>query len=303
VNAARGPTVAIVAPSGYPQDGDMLARAKQQLEGSGCHVISHYDAAAVSQRFGADDCGRLAQLHAAAADPEVDVVLALRGGYGLSRLLPAIDFAALAASGKLFVGHSDFTALHMGLLTQGGAPSFAGPMICADFGCEAPSAFTLDDFWRCLRGPDHTVRFQSPDHAGLDVSGTVWGGNLSMLTHLIGTPFVPRIQHGILFIEDVNEHPYRIERMLLQMAYAGLLNQKAILFGDFSGYRLSDYDNGYDFAAMMNYLRERLGVPMVRGLPFGHMVDKVTLPVGSQGRLQADGESCVLTMSGYPTLA
>lgn len=299
---SRAPTVAIVAPSGYTQDGEALARATRRLEACGCRIINHYDSAATFQRFGADDAGRLAQLHAAAADPAVDVVLALRGGYGLSRLLPGIDFAALAASGKLFVGHSDFTALHMGLLVQGGAPSFAGPMICADFACESPSAFTLDDFWRCLRGPEHTVRFRSPDHGPLDVSGVVWGGNLSMLTHLIGTPYMPRVDDGILFIEDVNEHPYRIERMLLQMAYAGLLNQKAILFGDFSGYRLNDYDNGYDFDAMIGYLRERLGVPLLRGLPFGHMRDKVTLAVGSRGRLESDGENCALTMRAYPTL-
>lgn len=315
-------TVAIVAPSGYAADPEAMVRATQHLQKCGCHVVSYYDPASISQRFGADDKSRLAQLHAAAADPDVQVVLALRGGYGLSRLLPAIDFNALAASGKLFVGHSDFTALQMGLLANGGAISFAGPMVCADFSCEDPSAFTLADFWDCVRGPRHTIRFRagghdlfgaspseipnagpdSPPHPTLDVSGIVWGGNLTMLTHLIGTPFMPRVEGGILFIEDVNEHPYRVERMLLQMLYAGLLNQQAIVLGDFSGYRLSDYDNGYDFDAMLTYLRTRLDVPIIRGLPFGHMREKATLAVGSQGRLRMDGNEYVLTMSGYPTL-
>ncbi|HEY4542188.1 MAG TPA: muramoyltetrapeptide carboxypeptidase, partial [Noviherbaspirillum sp.] len=136
----------------------------------------------------------------------------------------------------------------------------------------------------------------------LDVSGILWGGNLTMLTHLVGTPYLPRIREGILFIEDVNEHPYRVERMLLQMSYAGLLKQRAIVFGDFSGYRVTDYDNGYDFDTMLDFLRGHLGVPIVTGLPFGHIRDKTTLVVGSQGRLVSDGENCTLAMRGYPTL-
>ena len=124
-----------------------------------------------------------------------------------------------------------------------------------------------------------------------------------MLSHLVGTSWMPRIEGGILFIEDVNEHPYRVERMLLQLWHAGLLRQKAILFGDFSSYRLSEYDNGYDFAAMLEYLRGQLGVPLLTGLPFGHMRDKVTLAVGSQAHLQSDGTVCSLAMRAYPSLS
>jgi muramoyltetrapeptide carboxypeptidase len=298
-----GVTVAIVAPSGYAPDQSAVERATARLEAYGCRVRNFYDGEAKFQRFGGKDSARVAQLHAAAADPDVQLVLALRGGYGMSRLLPDIDFSLLASSGKLFAGHSDFTALQMGLLARTGAASFASPMICSDFSCEEPSDFTLQDFWQCVTAKTHTVRFNSCDSPAIDVSGTLWGGNLTMLTHLIGTPWMPRINDGVLFIEDVNEHPYRIERMLLQLFHAGLLRQKAIVFGDFSSYRLSDYDNGYDFPAMLDYLRGRLGVPVLTGLPFGHMRDKVTLVVGSEGRLQSDGNACLLTMNGYPVLA
>lgn len=297
-----GITVAIVAPSGYAQDLTDVARAIERLKACGCDVRNFYDDRARHQRFGGTDMARVAQLHAAAADPEVQVVMALRGGYGLSRLLPAIDFAQLSASGKLFVGHSDFTALQMGLLAQAGAISFAGPMICIDFSREEPSDFTLRHFWQCLAGPTHSIRFEASGNPVLDTSGILWGGNLTMLTHLIGTRYLPRINDGILFIEDVNEHPYRVERMLLQMHHAGLLAQKAILFGDFSSYALSEYDNGYDFDAMLNYLRSHIDVPIFTGLPFGHMRDKVTLAVGCQARLRSDGNTATLTMSGYPTL-
>lgn len=298
-----GITVAIVAPSGYaPNDLD-VERAITRLEAWGCKVRNFYDAAEKYQRFGGSDAARVAQLHAAAADPEVQVVLALRGGYGMSRLLPALDFDVLATSGKLFVGHSDFTVLNMGLMARADAVSFSGPMVCIDFSREEPSEFTLRHFWQCLTTSSHTVQFEAQGNPAIDVSGKLWGGNLTMLTHLIGTPYLPEVEDGILFVEDVNEHPYRIERMLIQMSHAGLLRQKAIVLGDFSSYRLTEYDNGYDFDSMLEYLRQKLGVPILTGLPFGHTRDKVTLAVGCDARLQWDGRTCSLVMSGYPHLS
>jgi len=296
------PVVAIVAPSGYAQDPAAVDVAVARLQACGCDVRNFYDDGRKHQRFGGTDAARLAQLHGAATDPEVDLVIALRGGYGLSRLLPQIDFAMLAESGKLFVGHSDFTALQMGLLAHGG-PSFAGPMICADFARPDPSDYTIAQFWQCLRGPTHQLAFASSAASDLDVSGVLWGGNLTMLAHLAGTPYLPPVDDGILFVEDVNEHPYRIERLLLQLQFAGRLRQRAIVLGDFSGYRLSDYDNGYDLDAMLVYLRERLGIPVVAGLPFGHIRDKTTLAVGSHARLTVTGGIATLLQGNYPTLA
>ncbi|RJF95805.1 muramoyltetrapeptide carboxypeptidase [Noviherbaspirillum saxi] len=298
-----GLTVAIVAASGYAADPHAVGRATARLEDRGCRVKNFYDAGARHQRFGGTDAVRLQQLNDAIVDPQVDIVIALRGGYGLSRLLPMLECERLAASGKLLVGHSDFTALHMAMLAQGGTISFAGPMICDDFSRDEPSAYTLDSFWNCMTRSEHTIAFEARDNPSVDVSGILWGGNLTMLTHLVGTPYLPRIEGGILFIEDVNEHPYRVERMLLQLAHAGLLRQQAIVLGDFSAYRLNEYDNGYDFDAMVGYLRARLGIPILTGLPFGHIRDKATLAVGSQARLHCNGSNAMLTMSGYPTLA
>ncbi|WP_420475040.1 muramoyltetrapeptide carboxypeptidase [Noviherbaspirillum sp. ST9] len=295
--------VAIVAPSGYAPDPCSYARGVERLRAQGWSVHAYYDPERKHQRFGGTDDDRIRQLHAAASNPEVQVVMALRGGYGLSRLLPGIDLSLLASSGKLFVGHSDFTALHMALLAQSGTPSFAGPMVCIDFSRDDPSDFTMEHFRRCIEGPSHTIAFEAKGNPELDVSGVLWGGNLAMLTHLAGTPYLPRIDGGILFIEDVNEHPYRIERMLLQLEYAGLLDQKAVVFGDFSSYALTEYDNGYSFETMLAYLRERLGVPVITGLPFGHIRDKATLAVGSHAHLRSDGRACTLAMTHYPSLA
>jgi muramoyltetrapeptide carboxypeptidase len=300
-----GATVAIVAASGYAADPLAVGRATARLEEQGCRVRNFYDAGAKFQRFGGTDEARISQLHQAAADPDIDIVFALRGGYGLSRLLPRLDLSALSASGKLFVGHSDFTALQMAMLAHDGTISFAGPMICDDFSREDPSDYTLGNFRECVSSPSHAIALAPAEDAGqpeVDVSGVLWGGNLTMLTHLVGTPYLPHIKGGILFIEDVNEHPYRVERMLLQLAHAGLLDQKAVVLGDFSAYRLFDYDNGYDFDAMLAYLRSTLHLPILTGLPFGHIRDKATLAVGSHARLQSDGRHAVLTMSGYPNL-
>src|ERR1035437_571125 len=295
--------VAIVAPGGYAPDDLAVLRGIALLEAQGCQVRNYYEPAAKYQRFGGTDDARVAQLHAAAQDPDVQIVMALRGGYGFSRILPDLDFDMLAQSGSLFVGHSDFTAFQLALMAQTGAMSFAGPMLCDDFTREDPSQFTMNNFWACVSHPVHEVLAKTNDNPVVDVSGKLWGGNLAMLTHLLGTRFFPHIDGGIVFVEDANEHPYRVERMMLQLLHAGVLaRQKAVLFGDFSNYRLSDYDNGYDFNAMLAYLRSHLPVPILTGLPFGHIRDKVTLPVGCQAELIADDNTLRLFLGKYPVL-
>ncbi len=295
--------VAIVAPGGYAPDEAAYRNAIAVLEAQGCVVHSYYEPSAKHLRFSDTDDARVEKIHQAARNPDVQIVMALRGGYGMSRLLTLLDFEFLAKSGKHFVGHSDFTAFHLALLAKTGATSFAGPMICDDYTTERGSDFTRQDFWRCLSSSTHTVSWPGNGNPSISVSGQLWGGNLSMLVSLLGTPWFPQVEGGILFIEDVNEHPYRVERMVLQLLRSGVLSQqKALLLGDFSGYRLTDYDNGYDFDAMVRYLREHLPVPVLTGLPFGHMKDKVTLVVGADAQLDSLGDTVLLGMMRYPIL-
>ena len=289
--------IAIVAPSGYASDREAYTRAVKHLIDLGHRVHDFSSANARYQRFAATDAERVAQLHAAAEHPDVELVIAVRGGYGLSRLLPTIDFPLLAKSGKRFIGHSDFTALHMGLLAQQ-AVSFAGPMICDDFSRADVSEFTHRHFWQAVSNNHFDVTVKTTSNPVITCEGRLWGGNLAMLTHLVGTPWMPHIQQGILFVEDVNEHPYRIERMMLQLLHAGVLQeQQAIILGDFSAYKLTDYDNGYDFEAMLNYLRQVIQVPILTGLPFGHVRDKLTLPVGAHCQLVSTSEEFILQLS------
>ena len=295
--------IAIVAPSGYSFDDAAIAQGIARLEAQGHLVHNYFDSAKVFQRFGGTDQARLAQLNAAAADPDVQVVMALRGQYGMTRLLPHIDFARMAASGKIFVGYSDFTAFQMALLAKTGTVSYAGPMFLSDFAAAEPLAFTVDDFFQCLSSGTHRIHQMASRNPTLNVSGTVWGGNLAMIMSLLGTEYFPQVDDGILFVEDVNEHPYRIERMLLQLMQAGVLaRQKALILGDFSAYKLGPHDNGYDFDAMLAYLRATLPCPVLTGLQFGHCRKRVTIPFGAKARLWSDAAHFELAISAYPTL-
>lgn len=295
--------IAIVAPAGQALDPCAVDRGIARLEAQGCLVRNYYDHNAIHQRFGGSEAGRLAQLQAAVADPDVQLIMALRGGYGVTRLLPQIDFDAIAASGKLVVGFSDITGIHMGLMARTGAISYAGPMLVGDFGACEPVSFTLDNFWNCLAGPTHTIRECASGNPAVQEEGTVWGGNLAMVVSLLGTPYFPRIDGGILYLEDIGEHPYRVERLLLQLHQAGVLErQRAVLLGDFSGYKLGANDNGYDFDAMLAHLRATLPVPVLTGLSFGHGPKRVTIPFGAQGRLESDEQGFTLRLSDYPTV-
>jgi len=299
----NGIGVAIIAPGGYAEDQVAYEHGIARLEAMGCRVKSYYDPAAKFQRFGGTDEARAAQIHAAFRDPDVKIVMALRGGYGCSRLLNMIDYDALAASGKMFVGHSDLTALQLALLAKTGAPSFSGPMICPDFTRDEISGFTTYHFWQCVANPSHKISVQAAGNPVVDVSGKMWGGNLSMLAHLLGTEYFPSVEGGILCLEDISEHPYRVERMMIELIHAGVLEkQRAVVLGDFSGYKLNDYDNGYDFDSMVGYLRSSLKVPVLTGLPLGHIRDKVTLAVGCNAKLASRSDGFDLSMSGHPTL-
>ncbi|MBI1772442.1 MAG: LD-carboxypeptidase [Burkholderiales bacterium] len=290
-------TIAIIAPSGAPLDDSLIERGLQCLARQGFKVHSYYDADAKFQRFGATDAERVRQIHEAAQNPDAQIVMALRGSYGMSRLMPLIDFDLLANSGKCFVGYSDFTLVHLAMLERG-RTSVAGPMLCDDYIREQPVEYTLQQFKSCISNSTHIVEFETDAAQKLQVQGKLWGGNLAMLTHAIGTPYWSEVEDGILFLEDIGEHPYRIERMLLQLHFAGVLSkQKAIVLGDFSAYKLAVHDNGYDFNAMLAYIRSLIDVPVITGLPFGHISTRASLVVGSQAQLDVASGQASLNMN------
>jgi muramoyltetrapeptide carboxypeptidase len=171
-----------------------------------------------------------------------------------------------------------------------------------NFGAGELNAFTEEHFWRALRHAQFTLEWQG-DGPRCEVEGTLWGGNLAMLVSLMGTPWMPEIDGGVLVLEDVNEQPFRVERMLLQLLNAGVLQrQSAVVLGSFSGGAANDYDAGYDLAAVRAFLRDRLAVPLIDGLDFGHEPRTVTLPLGARAVLKKDENGVRLTLSGHPVL-
>ena len=296
-------TFHLIAPSGYCQNQAAAQLAVRRLQEQGHRVTNLEAIARRSQRFAGSDEQRLQDL--TLDEVEADIVMPVRGGYGATRLLPRFDAAALAARLQArplaICGHSDFTVIQMALL-QAGAQTFSGPMLAGNFGAEKLSDFTVNHFWQALTSPEFTLAWQTPSQQ-LEVSGTLWGGNLAMLASLVGTPWLPEIDGGILVIEDINEHPFRVERMLLQLAQHGVLaRQKAIVTGSFTGVQLSDYDNGYDFDSVWALISQLTGVPVVSGLAYGHHWHTVTLPLGAHARLQVAGETAQLTLSGHSVL-
>ena len=300
----------IYSPSGAVRDKVAFRRGVKRLQARGHEVEIDADALSSHQRFAGDDDTRLAAIARAAASG-AQLALISRGGYGLTRLLPRLPYAELQQAierGTQFVGLSDFTALQLALLAQTGSQTWAGPALLADFGvAEEPDEIMQDCFDDLLVGQGEGTGWRlplsdlraHPELGGEEGWGVeqarLWGGNLSVLVSLLGTPYFPQIEGGILFLEDVAEHPYRIERMLTQLLHAGVLGrQQAILLGQFNRYQLVPHDKGFKLQSVVDWLRSQLKVPVLTGLPFGHVPTKVLLPVGARLDLMVSGREAIL---------
>ncbi|OSZ66172.1 LD-carboxypeptidase [Hydrogenophaga sp. IBVHS2] len=297
----------IYSPSSAVRDKAAFRRGVRRLQALGHEVEIDPAALTAHMRFAGDDATRLEAIARAAASG-ADVALISRGGYGLTRLLPALPGKAIARAverGMHFVGLSDFTAFQMAVLAGQGTPTWAGPALGEDFGV----AGTPDDIMEACfddllvgQGEGTGWRLPAADAAtlperGLHLRGaTLWGGNLSVLCSLVGTPYLPMVKGGVLFLEDVNEHPYRIERMLTQLLHAGVLGrQKAILLGRFTGHLpVPGYDRGFGMASVASWLRSQVKAPVLGGLPFGHVPTKVVLPVGQAVDLAVEGRDALI---------
>ncbi len=276
----RRPGIYLMSPAGRITEPARIEQARAHLKQMGYRTAVDRTALAAHQRFAGTDAQRAAAFGRALRH-DAEIVMATRGGYGMTRLLPHLDWRALADSGKRFVGHSDFTAFQLALLAQTGATSWAGPMASYDFGGKRVNALTADLFGEAMRNELDLLSFETDDADPVDARGILWGGNLALVSALVGTPWMPRVR-GILFLEDVNESAYRIERMLIQLLQAGILaRQKAIVLGRFTDMPDSPLDAGYNLPSVIAWLRSQIDTPIITGLPFGHVALKATLPVGA----------------------
>ncbi len=320
----------IYSPSGAVRDKAAFKRGVARLTALGHEVEIDEAALASHLRFAGDDETRLAAIHRATASG-ADVALISRGGYGLTRILGGIHYKKVAKAidkGLLFVGISDFSAFQNAVLARTGAITWAGPALCEGFGvggkpdpASADAAQRVPDDimeacfddlicgqgegagWRQNREPaenaTNLIALKSSNKVSKTEFGVknavIWGGNLSVLTSLLATPYFPEVKGGILFLEDVGEHPYRIERMLTQLLHAGVLGrQKAILMGQFTEFKLVPHDRGYKMQSVVSWLRRQIKVPVLTNLPYGHVATKVILPVGAKTDLMVEGRDALL---------
>lgn len=316
---SRARHIYIYSPSGAVRDKAAFRRGVKRLKALGHEVEIDPDALSSHLRFAGDDDTRLAAIERAAASG-ADVALISRGGYGLTRILPRLNTRAIAravARGTQFVGLSDFTALQCAVLSKTGAVTWAGPALGEDFGVEGtPDDIMEACFDDLLSGQGEGAGWRLPKArttrlvtkiiapaqekawtgGPIDVKNALlWGGNLAVVCALTGTPWLPDVRGGVLFLEDVHEHPYRIERMLTQLLHAGVLGrQKAIVLGQFTNIRLVPHDRGFKLGTVVQWLQSQLKIPVLTGLPFGHVATKVLLPVGAKVHLNADGHEALI---------
>lgn len=297
----------IYSPSSAVRDKAAFRLGVARLRALGHEVEIDANALTSHTRFAGDDETRLAAI-ARAACSGAQVALISRGGYGLTRLLPALPYKKLAKAierGTEFVGLSDFTALQLALLAKTGQHTWAGPALGEDFGSEdAPDEIMAACFDDCVLGRGEGTGWRCPQsdvlaRAGKDSlhlrGATLWGGNLTVLCALVGTPYLPAVKGGVLFLEDVNEHPYRLERQLSQLLHAGILGaQKAVLLGSFNRYQPSPHDRGFKLQTVVNWLRDHCRTPVLSGLPYGHVPTKVMLPVGRSVELLVQGRDALM---------
>ena len=300
----------IYSPSGAVRDKAAFRRGIARLRAMGHEVEIDANALTSHLRFAGDDDTRLAAIHRAAASG-ADVALITRGGYGLTRILPGIRYKQVAKAidkGTEFVGLSDFTAFQSALLAQTGAVTWSGPALGEDFGPESePDDIMLACFDDLLQGQGEGTGWRLPARrkaagqieaalsgtasktASMSVKGTLWGGNLAVLMSLLGTPYFPAVKGGILYLEDVAEYPWRIERLLTQLLHAGVLGrQKALVLGQFTGYKATPHDRGFKLQTVVDWLQSQVKLPILQGLPFGHVATKVLLPNGAPVQLAVE---------------
>jgi len=293
--------IGIVAPASAPPDPKNIDRGAAALEGLGFKVKF---APNVRKRYGflaGSDRERAGDLMRMFSDRRVHAILCVRGGYGAGRLLPLLDYRAIRAKAKIFVGYSDITMLHCALLTKANLISFHGPMLNSDFVHRNMPEFTIQSFLRTLSGRSQPEAGMSQGYRRKSVQilrpglvrGRLIGGNLTLLCNTVGTPWQPSFKDRILFLEDLGEEPYRFDRMFTYLLNCGLLQQVA---GIAVGLNKDCEDPKAKTAkeyrpTLADVFRERLrplNVPLVIGLPFGHVPHNATLPVGGEVMLDAN---------------
>jgi len=302
-----GDTIGLITPSTYVSDPDRLALAEHTVRYFGLKPKWGKNVRKQSGYLGGSVAERVDDLHAMFRDPEVSGIFAIRGGYGSEQLLDHIDYALIRSNPKIFLGYSDITALHLAINKKAGLVTFHGPVALSRFTDYTQKYFRKALFETAPIGvvtnppesntlrPAHTLRTVRPGRA----SGPLIGGNLTLISTTMGTPYEIETTGRILFIEDVGEEPYRIDRMLTQLRLAGKLDAAAgIIWGECADCHPNDYKPSFQSTLSLGEIVDNilggLKIPVLSGLTIGHTDDQVTLPEGVMATLDADKQELTI---------
>lgn len=293
---APGDRIGVAAPGG-PIRREMVDRGMAYLAARGFHPVAGRSLGRRHAYLAGEDHERLDDLNRLIADPDIRAVWFARGGYGSTRIVQGVDFAALRQSPKALIGYSDITVLQSAALTEACLQTFHGPLVTelAD-----PGSFDEASLWSALSGRPggrtHVVPPASVVRPGRG-EGPLVGGCLSLLVSLVGTPYEPPLDGSILFWEDVNEEPYRIDRMLGHLRLSGRLAKlRGMIVGRLVGCRAEDPDDNLPLAGILAAHLAGTDYPVVVDFPAGHCAGKVTLPIGRDVRVDTTGPG--VTISG-----
>ena len=301
-----GDTIGIVAPASHSALPSALHNGRRSLEALGFRTVTATHMADRHGFLAGRDDDRLADLEAMFADPDIQGIVCLRGGYGSARMLPFMDFETVRAHPKVFVGYSDITALHGAIQRKTGLVTFWGPMVSSDMSPEF-HPFNRDAFMKAVAGTGAVGTIGHPEELppvqvmrGGKAAGPLIGGTLSLLAAAVGTPFEFVYDGAILFFEDVGEEPHRIDRMLTQLLQAGRLDRvSGVVIGECAGCGSAPNNPSFPYGSFSieEVFADRLqplGIPVIYGLAIGHGTCKATLPLGVQATL--DGDAGTLTI-------
>ncbi len=294
-----GDTVGLIEPASATYDLFELQYVEEVVRALGLVPKRTITALSREGYLAGSDAVRASGVNAMFADPQVQALLAVRGGWGCARMLPLLDYDMIRANPKPVIGYSDITALHMALQAKTGMVSFHGPIGLSSWGKQSVSCFTsivFDGAKYAYRNPvtteDRLVqkKFRTQTITGGTARGKLIGGNLTVLSALVGTPYLPDFTGAILFLEDVGEAEYRIDRMLTQLALAGILKKvRGVIFGQCTECVDKERNlGGFTLSEIFQHHFGSLGVPVFQGGFFGHITDQFTLPIGCEVEMNAD---------------
>ncbi len=303
-----GARIGLITPSGPLLEQDHVARGAELCRALGYQPVLLMEARVAYGYLAAHDEERLSELNAALADPGLDAVWCLRGGNGLNRIIDRVDFAGFAAHPKPVIGYSDITVLLLALLARTGVVTFHGPM--ARFAMPAFSRRHFDLALTTSSAPGTLGRIEARDGVLVpergrivtvipgQAEGRLIGGNLTLLQALVGTEFLPDVDGAILFLEDIGEDLYRIDRMLAHLRLAGVLRRLAgVAIGHFSRMRHGTFEGALGLDEVLRTHFGPLGIPVAHGFPIGHVAEQWTLPLGVAARLDATAGDLTLLES------